>query len=75
METPVAYECTAPAHQVGEGGGPDKLTVHQGQWAFCAFDVKAGGHEWRPTGGVPLSMLRHAATVRRTELVKERSDP
>ncbi|MDE3112023.1 MAG: hypothetical protein KGN00_11545 [Chloroflexota bacterium] len=73
METPVAYECTAPAHQVGEGG-PDKLTIHDGQWAFCPFDAKAGGHEWRPTGGVPLAMLRHTATARRTDPVEKRAD-
>lgn len=44
VETPVAYECTAPSHQVGEGGA-DKLTVHDGKWAFCPFDAKAAGHE------------------------------
>jgi hypothetical protein len=44
VESPVVYECTAPSHQVGEGG-PDKLTVHEGQWAFCSYDAKAEGHE------------------------------
>ncbi len=74
METPIAFECIAAAHLAG-GGGPDKLTVHSGQWAFCPFDVKASGHEWRATGGLPLSMLRHSASLRRTDPVKEQSEP
>ncbi len=61
MESPVAFECRAPSHRTGEGGGPDKLTVHLGQWAYCPFDARAEGHEWEPTGGVPLAMLRQGA--------------
>lgn len=70
MGTSVAYECNAPSHRVSEGGGPDKLTVHEGQWAFCGYDAKADGHQWRLTGGLPLSMLRHTASVRAKEPVK-----
>lgn len=73
MKAKVAYECDTPAHRASDGGGPDKLTVHEGEWAFCPFDARAAGHEWRPTGGLTLSMLQHAAHVRRTERVKERS--
>ncbi len=73
METPVAYVCAAPSHQVGEGG-PDKLTVHDGKWAFCLYDAKAGGHEWRSAGGLPLSMLKHTAVLRRIGPAKERSE-
>ncbi len=64
MGTAVAYQCETPSHRVREGGGPDKLTVHQGQWAFCPFDAKADGHRWVPTGGLTLSMLRHTAAMR-----------
>jgi hypothetical protein len=63
VEPPVAYECKSPSHQVGEGG-PDRLTVHLGKWAFCPFDAKAEGHQWMATGGLPLSMLRHGAVLR-----------
>jgi hypothetical protein len=66
VESPVAFQCAAPTHQAGEAG-PDKLTVHEGQWAFCPFDAKAEGHVWKPTGGLTLSMLRHAAVVRQRE--------
>lgn len=70
METAVAFVCDAPAHRSGEGGGPDKLTVHDGRWAFCAYDSKADGHEWKPSSGLSLSMLRHPPGVR--ELSKGR---
>ncbi len=69
METTIAYKCSAPAHRTGDAG-PDKLTVHAGEWAFCPYDAKADGHQWVPTGGLPLTMLRHTAVLRRTE-VKE----
>jgi hypothetical protein len=48
---------------MGEGG-PDKLTVHEGKWAFCPYDAKATGHQWMATGGLPLSMLRQGAVLR-----------
>lgn len=73
METPVAYQCAAPSHQLGDGG-PDKLTVHDGKWAFCPYDAKADGHEWRSTGGLPLSILKHIPLPRRVDPVKERSE-
>ena len=73
METPVAYVCSAPSHQVGDGGGPDKLTVHDGKWAFCPHDAKAVGHEWQPTGGVAVSTLRHAVAFRERDASKERT--
>lgn len=63
METPVAYQCASLAHREAEGG-PDKLTVHDGQWAFCPYDARADGHEWTPTGGLTLPMLRHAVALR-----------
>jgi hypothetical protein len=72
LEPSVGFACTAPAHQASEGG-PDKLTVHEGKWAFCAFDARAEGHVWGPTGGLTLTMLRAAALARPKEQVKERS--
>jgi len=69
VDPPVAYECTAPAHQRGEAG-PDKLTVHEGAWAFCPYGARSEGHEWKATGGVPLAMLRLAAAARQKEQVK-----
>ena len=54
--TLVVYECVAPDHQPGMLH-PDKLTAHDGRWAFCAFDARAEGHEWRATGGTDMSAL------------------
>lgn len=66
MGSMVAYRCAAPSHQVSDGG-PDKLTVHEGEWAFCPYDARRDGHEWVTTGGLPLSALTHAAAPRRSE--------
>jgi hypothetical protein len=66
MEPTIAYQCTAPSHRTGDAG-PDKLTVHAGEWAFCPYDAKAEGHQWVSSGGLTLPMLRHAAILRRTE--------
>jgi hypothetical protein len=55
----IAFECTASAHQPTLIY-PDKLTIHDGAWAFCPFDARATGHLWRSTGGADLeTLLRH----------------
>jgi hypothetical protein len=52
----VAFECTSSRHRPSLAH-PDKLTVHDGKWAFCAFDARAEGHEWRDTGGEAIDVL------------------
>lgn len=52
----IVYECEAPEHQPTVSR-PDKLTVHEGEWAFCPFDARADGHRWKQTGGVDLESL------------------
>jgi hypothetical protein len=55
----VAYSCDAPEHPPGSMP-PDKLTVHQGEWAFCACDARADGHRWQKTGGASYEdLMRH----------------
>lgn len=66
MEPAIAFTCVAPAHLNGEGGA-DKLTVHEGAWAFCFFDARADGHEWSPNRGVTLTTLRASAIARGKE--------
>lgn len=56
----IAFECVARDHQPTLLH-PDKLTVHDGEWAFCAFDARAEGHEWRRTGGMDLASLAYRA--------------
>jgi hypothetical protein len=70
VETAVAYECHAPSHRSGEGGGPDKLTVHDGEWAFCAFDARADGHVWERSPGLTMSMIRRSASPHERDPVK-----
>lgn len=72
METRVAFECVARAHQDGEGG-PDKLTVFEGQWAFCRFNAKADGHDWKKNEGLSLSMLRYTAAIKARDHVLDRA--
>jgi hypothetical protein len=71
----IAYECVAPEHQPTLLH-PDKLTVHEGAWAFCAFDARAKGHRWRETGGIDLdSLTRHAGIGALSNLGEERAAP
>jgi len=52
----IAYQCTAPAHPPSHDHA-DKLTIHAGSWAFCAFGARADGHEWSETGGEDFATL------------------
>ena len=55
----IAFECAASSHRPTLMH-PDKLTIHEGAWAFCPFDARAEGHLWRSTGGADLeTLLRH----------------
>lgn len=58
----IAYECVAPEHQPSLTF-PDKLTIHQGAWAFCPFDSRAEGHQWRETGGTVFGDLLRRAGI------------
>jgi hypothetical protein len=56
----IMFECVAAAHQPATDR-PDKLTVHQNAWAFCAFDARADGHEWHEIAGRDLpTMMRRS---------------
>ena len=59
----IGYRCVAEQHRTTVAGN-EGLTVHDGQWAYCAFDRKADGHRWELTGGVPLSALMRASLLR-----------
>jgi hypothetical protein len=62
----IAFECIAAEHR-SSAPRTDKLTIHQRAWAFCGFDARAEGHEWRDTGGVDLETL-----LRRSRLTSAR---
>lgn len=63
MEAGIVYQCVATEHREGTGA-PDRLTVHQGEWAYCPFDARATGHDWQRNPGRTLSMLEYAGMVR-----------
>jgi len=55
----IHYVCVADAHVSGvRTSSSDTLTVVSGRWAFCAFDAKGQGHDWRQTEGVAIEVLR-----------------
>ena len=63
MNTLIAFTCAAKAHQASEAG-PDRWTVHEGKWAYCGYDARADGHEWKANDGLTLSMLQQAGAIR-----------
>jgi hypothetical protein len=58
----VEYECVAPEHQTG-AAHPDKLTIHERQWAFCPYDTHADGHVWKRVGDDELEELQRRVGV------------
>lgn len=59
-EALITYRCAALQHQAPRPGADHHVTIYKRQWAFCAYDTKAGGHEWEDTGGVALSTLERS---------------
>ena len=51
----VDYYCDEPGHQTWTPG--DTLTMHVDRWAYCPTGQDAG-HDWQPTGGMPLVALK-----------------
>lgn len=56
--TLVHFRCTNPAHMMPAEQRSDTLTLAEGLWAYCPYDVRVGDHEWVPTGGVTMEELR-----------------
>jgi len=50
----IQWHCASPDHRASPDNATDKLTINEGGWAFCPMDVRAGGHDWRRTGGLTL---------------------
>ena len=53
----VGFICMAPAHLDNNGALVDHLTIHETDWAYCPSNVRIGGHDWKPTGGVSMGDL------------------
>jgi len=55
----IHYVCIVDAHASRERkSSSDTLTVVSNRWAYCAFDARADGHEWREIEGVTIETLR-----------------
>lgn len=52
MAAKIGFECVAPEHRrPAAGDSLDKLTIVNGEWAYCSRGLRADGHEWKTTGG------------------------
>ena len=58
--TLVHFRCGNPAHEP-DGQPSDTVTLVEGLWAYCPYNVRADGHDWRPTGGQKIEELLEAA--------------
>lgn len=56
--TLVHFRCTNPAHGRPAEMRSDTLTLAEGLWAYCPFNIRAGDHVWEATGGVTMQELR-----------------
>jgi hypothetical protein len=54
----VRYECIAANHQEVQPIGQAGLTVHRGGWAYCEAERPDTPHQWVPTGGISLDLLK-----------------
>jgi hypothetical protein len=59
--TLVHFRCTNPAHDRPATQRSDTLTLVEGLWAYCPFDIRVADHDWQPTGGVTMGELRGEA--------------
>jgi hypothetical protein len=59
----IHFICIADAHATRETkSSSDTLTVISNQWAYCAFDARAEGHQWQEAEGVTFEELRSGLT-------------
>jgi hypothetical protein len=55
----IEFVCIAAAHRPRhDGQHASTVTVHLGRWAYCD-SPREQDHEWVPSGGVALELLRH----------------
>lgn len=56
--TLVHFRCTNPAHARPAEQQSDTLTLVEGLWTYCPFDVRVADHVWGLNGGVTMQELR-----------------
>jgi hypothetical protein len=54
----IHFRCVAAKHQDAKAGTSDTLTIHEGKWAYCPYDIRADGHQWEATGGISVNEVR-----------------
>jgi hypothetical protein len=51
----IRFTCERPDHS--KRSERYTLTIHSGQWAFCAHEGATSDHRWRPIAGARLDAL------------------
>lgn len=70
----ISFECVAEGH-TANARHPDKLTIHEERWAFCPFNARATGHQWRETGGQDLDLLMGRLAVALSSVPATKPEP
>ncbi len=65
MEGLIHFLCVLPEHLRDPQLDSDHITVVDGQWAFCAGDVRDQKHQWESTGGVSRAEIAKLLADRR----------
>lgn len=65
------FVCTAQDHINKNGTLSDHLTIHESQWAYCAHDARATGHEWRATDGASVGEIEQMVRAMRGRIAAE----
>lgn len=55
------FRCTNPEHDRPAEQRSDTLTIVEGLWAYCPFDIRGADHDWAATGGLTMAELRKPA--------------
>lgn len=63
----IHFLCLLPEHVRDPELDSDHITVVDGQWAFCAANVRAEKHDWKPTGGITRGEIAKQLAERRSK--------
>src|SRR5919201_5683553 len=54
----IHYRCVTPAHLAVTQHASGRVTSHERKWAYCNDPAAQGDHDWEPTGGISVELLR-----------------
>lgn len=63
----IHFLCVLPDHLRDPQLASDHITVVDGQWAFCAANVREETHDWQSTGGITRADVGRQLAQRRAQ--------